>query len=413
MNRSFRTGTRSLLISAAAASLGAALLASPAAAQQQEQPQQPDRQSGDQTEPATNRPIAPARPRVGDRANRGSTGEIVFVESEVDMGEVLDSEKPVAEFRFKAIGPGPITLTRIKPDCGCTVATLVKITHDDEGNEVREEIDAKLLPKSGLFQEGDEGIISATYDATRRQGVNVRNIRINTDSNKQRNVSVQLKVNVLPLVFSDPRVITFGNAIKKGETPSRTIRVFGRTEGFEVTKATLSNLKLNKQVEIEIVEHGFAEYEGEQLPMSVLKLTLTSGMSPGVISDKLFVRTNDERRPVFEIQVIGKILGDVQVEPAALRLGRMAPGKEVTQEFRASSRDGKPFTIKGVTLDNDAIVVTSTFKPIDPENPTDWLVTITARGVTPNTRVNSKIMLETDVPLEETVEVRFYGVVGE
>ena len=38
-------------------------------------------------------------------------------------------------------------------------------------------------------------------------------------------------------------------------------------------------------------------------------------------------------------------------------------------------------------------------------------MTLSAIGAVPNTRVNTKLKIETDVPLEETVEVRFYGVV--
>ena len=154
-------------------------------------------------------------------------------------------------------------------------------------------------------------------------------------------------MNVIPLVGSDPRVVTFGNAIEKGSTPSRTIRVFGRSEDFEVTKATLSNLTLNKQIKIEVVEHGTAEFSGEMLPFSAIKLTLTEGISPGVISDKLFVRTNDERRPVFEVQIIGRILGDVRIDPNAIRIGRINVGAEATQEFRVRSHSGRAVQRQG------------------------------------------------------------------
>ncbi len=390
------------------ASLAVALLGGSVFAQNANQEQ--DQPAETTTSPAAG-PLTPAVPRPGPRLRAGSTGEIVFYDNEVDMGNVLDTDKPTAEFRFKSIGPGPITLTRIKPDCGCTLAQLWRITTDDEGNEVREEIDPAALPKNGVFEEGDEGIIEATYDATKRQGANRRTIRINTDSSKQRNVAVQLAVNVIPLVGSDPRVVTFGNAIEKGSTPSRTVRVFGRTDDFKVTKATLSNLKLNEQIEIEIVEHGRADFSGEQLPYSAIKLTLTEGMSPDVISDKMFVRTNDPRRPVFEIQIIGRILGDVRVDPQAIRIGRVSVGDKTTQEFRVRSHSGKPFKVTGVSLPTEAIEITSEFKPVDPENPTEWIVSITAVGVIENSRVNTKLKIETDVPLEETVEPRFYGVV--
>ncbi|MEQ8769523.1 MAG: DUF1573 domain-containing protein [Phycisphaerales bacterium] len=392
-----------------AASLAVALFSAGAFAQAADDPAQ-DRPAQTQAAPASG-PLVPTPPRPGPRVRAGSKGEIVFYSDEVDMGNVLDTEKPIAEFRFKCIGPGPINLTRIKPDCGCTLARVWRISTDEEGNEVREEIDAARLPENGAFEEGDEGIIEATYDATSRQGAHRRNIRISTDSSKQRNVSVQLAVNVIPLVGSDPRVVTFGNAIEKGSTPSRTIRVFGRTEDFQVTKATLSNLKLNEQIKIEVVEHGKAEFGGEELPYSALQLTLTEGMSPGVISDKMFVRTNDPRRPVFEVQIIGRILGDIRVDPAAIRIGRIQVGGEATQEFRVRSNSGTPFKVKGVSLDTEALSVSAVYKPVDPENPTEWIVNLSASGNAADTRVNTKLKIETDVPLEETVEVRFYGVV--
>ena len=137
-----------------AATLAVALLSAGAFAQPADEPtEQP---AENQVAPASG-PLVPTPPRPGPRIRAGSKGEVVFYDNDVDLGNVLDTEKPTAEFRFKSIGPGPITLRNIKPDCGCTLARLWRITTDDEGNEVREEIDPANLPRNGTFEEGRRG----------------------------------------------------------------------------------------------------------------------------------------------------------------------------------------------------------------------------------------------------------------
>lgn len=362
-------------------------------------------------------PVAPAGPggQQALRMPQGSTGVIVFKQSEVDMGTVLDSETPTCEFRFVNTGPGDVTLTHIKPDCGCTLATLQKVVKDEQGNETFVDIDPAKLPENGLFKEGEEGVLRAAYDSAKRIGAARKGITIRTDNRQNSSVKVFLSVNVLPLVDTEPRIVTFGNNVEKGETASRIVEVYGRSEGFEATKATLSNVYLDKMVHVEVLGTEPAERNGEQMTRTTLKLTLDPELKPGMISDKLFIRTTDERRPIVEVQVIGRVMGDVEAVPATVRLGRLSAGQPSTTELRVKSRSGEPFKVLGIDFQNPDLQVVPDVEPypVDAKNPVEWVIPLRTTAMKPGVRVNAVLNVKTDVLREEAVEVRLYGVAGD
>lgn len=366
---------------------------------------------------ATAQEVAPAGPGAQQplRMPQGSTGVIVFRQSEVDMGTVLDSETPTSEFRFVNTGPGDVTLTHIKPDCGCTLATLQRVVKDEEGNETFIDIDPGRLPENGLFKEGEEGVLRTSYDTAKRIGAARKGIVIRTDNRQATNIKVFLSVNVIPLVDTEPRIVTFGNNVEKGEAASRILEVYGRSEGFEATKATLSNVYLDKMVHVEVLGTEPAERNGEQMTRTTLKLTLDPELKPGMISDKLFIRTTDERRPIVEVQVIGRVMGDVEAVPATVRLGRLTSGQPTTTELRVKSRSGQPFKVLGIDFNNAELQVVPDVEPypVDAKNPVEWVIPLRATAMKPGVRVNAMLNVKTDVLREEAVEVRLYGVAGD
>ena len=343
-------------------------------------------------------------------AATGSTGQIVYYDDTIDLGDRLDTEDAVAEFRFKSVGPGPIRVVQVKTDCGCTVAKLLKITKDPEtGEEVQTEVDKNAVI---TFEEGDEGLIRATYDAKKRSGPASRHVRLTTDNPKQKIAVATLKINVIPLIPTEPRVLTFGNNIFKGVASSRTLEVYGRTPDFEATKATFANLLLNDKIKVEIGETVEKEYNGEMLRMTPITLIAQGTMAPGPFNDKLFVRTNDERQPIVEVQVMGRVLGDLEMEPPLLRLGRMVPGQPLDREIHVRSRSATAFHVSGVEIPSDLIEVKQEVTADDPKNPNAWTIKLTITPTAEDGQLrNVPLIIKTDVPQEEATEMRTYGVI--
>lgn len=355
-------------------------------------------------------PPLPPTPQQQASGQIGSKGQIVFFDDEIDLGDRLDNEDAQAEFRFKSVGPGPIRVVDVKTDCGCTVAELLKVTKNPEtGEETLTELDPH---KTLVFEEGEEGIIRATYDAKKRQGPAARHIRLTTDNPKHKTIAATLKINVIPLVPFEPRVVTFGNNIYKGVAASRTLEVYGRTEDFEATKATFANLLLNKEIEVEVGETVTKEFMGQQMRMTPLKLTVKGTMAPGPFNDKLIVRTNDERQPIVEVQVMGRVLGDLELEPPLLRLGRMKPGEPIEREFHVRSRSATPFHISGLELASDIVTLEQVVTPDDPKNPNSWTVKVTITPTADEGQLrNEMLIIKTDVPQEESTGMRSFGVI--
>jgi hypothetical protein len=212
---------------------------------------------------------------------------------------------------------------------------------------------------------------------------------------------------VKPVVVVMPKDILNFEMVEKGQGAVKEVRVFGRIPNFEVTRASTDDPLM---YDVEIEKKGEADVMGEMLPEFVVRVKLKDNAPPGQHTGSLTIRTNDERRAIFSVGLLSRVLGDLEMSPVRMTLGRLALGDAFEREIRVRSRSGKPFEISGVALSNQSVAVEFEFEPVDPEVKTEWIVRAkgTVRSAAP--RFNAMVNIITDVPSEELTPFYMTGV---
>ncbi len=312
-------------------------------------------------------------------------GRILFVNDTADTGEILDLEPVTVKFEFRNVGPGPLTITRVQSSCGCTVP----------------ELDKKV------YEPNEYGFITATFDPKGLQGDVGRSVQVFTDSISHPSTTINVRSFVKPVVLVAPKDILNFEMVEKGQEAVREVRVFGRFADFQVTRASTDD-PLNYEVEIE--KKGEVEMLGDMLQEYMVRVKLKGTTAPGQHTGSLTIRTNDERRPIFSVALMSRVLGDLEMSPVRMTLGRLAIGDAFEQEIRVRSRSGKPFEINGLTLANQAVDAEFTFEPLDPDSRTEWIVRAKGAVRAAAPRFNAMVNILTDVSGEELTPFQMTGV---
>ena len=98
----------------------------------------------------------------------------------------LLEKKATYVFRFMNVGDVPLTISEIKPDCGCTTAELAKKT----------------------YQPTETGEIVVTFDIGSRQGLQTKKIRVKTDVEGD-SVSTLVTKTIIPKLLEITPKVTF------------------------------------------------------------------------------------------------------------------------------------------------------------------------------------------------------------
>lgn len=337
--------------------------------------------------PVDTPPGQPAQPGfapVTDPNNLVGEGRIVFVNDRLDAGELLDTETGHVEYQFRNVGNGPLTITQIKPSCGCTVPEM----------------------EQTVYQPNETGIIKVDFDPKGKRGNTVQSIRVFTDSKTTPMVNLTMRALVKPIVVVEPNAVLNFMSVEKGQRTSKDIRVLGRFSDFQVTRAT-TNDPLN--FDVEVIPGDEVEIEGEMLREQIVRVILKETATPGQLRAELSIRTNEQKKPIFSMAAVARVMGDVQFAPARLTLGRLEVGDTFEREIRVTSRSGQPFNITGATLNNRTITAKFVATPVDPELKTEWLIRVTGAVEQPAARFNTVVNVLTDVPDEEIIPLQLYG----
>ena len=325
--------------------------------------------------------LSPEAPAVMSGEVEGK-GSLVFSSKTQDAGEILDLESVKLAYLFRNTGSGPLTITQVKTSCGCTVPELEKKT----------------------YMPGESGTLDVTFDPKGKAGTIARNITIFTDSDSTPSETLIVRAYVKPVVVIEPRVMPF-EAVEKGTSATKEFQIYGRTDDFKVTRATVAHPEI---FDVEVEDKGETEYKGEMLRLSVVKVTVKDTAHPDNHRADVTIRTNDERMPIVSTTVIARVMGDLQTDPVRVTMGRMVVGDEFEKEFHVTSKSGKPFELESVGFSTIALESTTTFEPANEEK-TDWIVKITGVVAAPAPRFNTPIKIVTSVEDEKELTLQMYG----
>jgi len=309
--------------------------------------------------------------------------QMIFKRDTVSVGEIFDTEPVDAEFTFKNSGADPLEIRFIKPACGCTVPEMDKT----------------------VYEPGETGTIKVTFDPKGKRGSTQRGIRVYTNSKLKPVHQIFVDAVVKPIVIHEPATLSY-NIINKGRSATREVTVYGRFPEFKVTRATVQNPGV---FDVELIHLGEVEHKGEQLWASKILVTTKESARPDDHRTGLSIRTNDDRKPIFSVGVYARVIGDLELKPVRMTLGRLVVGDLFEREIILRSRSGEAFEIRGVNTNTAAIDVDFSYEPVDPESRTEWIIRADGKVVGAAPRFRTEINVATDVPDEELLTIQTYG----
>ena len=182
----------------------------------------------------------------------------------------------------------------------------------------------------------------------------------------------------------------------KNAVPPLHVTVSGPV-GMDVTGATCEGGRFDVQV-------GAPEVDANENKTSELELSLKPQDFVGRIEDELAVRTTHPDRPLITVPITGEVRGDADIRPAQVFFGFVRAGDKAEQTVTITSHSGDPFAVKSAKLKGKGLRVT---QPIQTDDGS-WRVTATLTAEQLGI-IGTKLVLATDVPGEETLEVPVYA----
>lgn len=303
-----------------------------------------------------------------------------------DFGPMMDNEIHHTTFEFTNTGSDPLEIINIYAECGCTVPELEK----------------------KLYMPGESGELKVEFNPEGKVGDLVRVISILSNDGSGGEHSISIAAQVTPIVEIVPRVLTVG--VTDRQRPiTKLLTVSGRTEDFEVTGA---RPRSGDEFKVRIIgTEDVTNRFGDKVRRSTLEVTFTPTSRIGDYNAQLEMDTNDPRRATVRAQLIARVHGDLYTKPRNLAVRGARAGTSITRNIRLLTRADKPFKVLGVEISEGNFVGGATFEPVDPENTTEWLISVTATPSVVETRVAQELIIRTDAPDEEVVRIPIRGVV--
>ncbi len=312
-------------------------------------------------------------------ANAAPPGEpqpkIQVIDPLYSFGTALEGEMVKHTFKFKNVGKGRLVIRGVRTSCGCTAATPTK---------------SNLAP-------GEVGEVAVGFDTRFQKGHQVRTITLFTNDPANPQAAMTLQGDIKQQVAASPSEVNFGK-VKRGTELTQAVVLNDLTghKGFSVGPISNSNPAI-KVVQLAAKDHQ---------PAVTLKVSLLKTMPIGPFDDTIKVVTN--RVPV-QVDVFGTVEGDLNVDPLQVSFGIVQPGQGAVRILRLTNAGSKPIKLLGIT--SSSVSVTASAEPVRPGK--EFRITVLLNRSTPDGQVRGALTIKTDDPTQQTLDVPFYGIVGQ
>lgn len=302
----------------------------------------------------------------------GQDGPILSFTKDVhDFGNINKGEKVTHEFEFKNTGKSDLTISDVKPSCGCTTAT----------------------PEKATYKPGESGKIPVTFDSGRFSGEFSKTITVT--SNDEANPKIQLKImgKIMQDINIDPARLTLVN-VKRGETVEKEIMVStDRLDKVEVTDVTanIDYLKFDtvriddKNVKIKVT------FVGKDVPAENKRVN-------GMIE----IKTNSETQQSLKVGLYVNIADPINANPNTVHFFASKKGEERETFITLKSIDDKAFKVLKASSDLDYVKV----QEVEPGK-----LKVTLAEDTKSGRFAGTIKIKTDMADMPEIEIPVRGSV--
>ena len=321
-------------------------------------------------------PIAPdiPEPVAVEEATTGSPS-IVFEETEHDFGDVEKQSTVKHIFKFKNHGDALLVIDKVRATCGCTGTLLSE----------------KEIPAGG------EGTLEITFKSGLSGGKKAKSVYVNSNDPKQPSAQLRIKANVIVPVEVKPRSLYW--VVEKDKSSKRLVQLVHRPE----IKINITDLKLSSSAFGATVTPA----EGTELPTYNIEITCGGDLPRGDFRENLTVHTDNPDYPTMNITLRGSVVGAVRVTPNAVALGVIKDGVIPSRIIRVFAVNKNDFEITALEP-TDPLINADMSKEKDNNR---YSINVTLKEPPPVGAFSGKLIIKTNVPEEDAIEVPVYAYV--
>ncbi|MBI2438072.1 MAG: DUF1573 domain-containing protein [Lentisphaerae bacterium] len=254
---------------------------------------------------------------------------LVCNEPEYHFGALSNTNEVPHTFVLANEGDAPLTISRVHPDCGCTLVRLER----------------EIIPP------GDEITVQVRLILKGRSGSQHKRITIESDDPTLPRLTLSLIGEAVAEVQLTPERIFWGN-LRSDAAEVKTIDIkFHESAPAQVTGAGVSSSAF--AVDLGTNKPGIA-YSARIRPVPPLRL--------GQFETDLWLTTDSVRYPRLTAPMQGRVVGDIYAVPEELTLASKPADKRVERLLMVQTSLPRPFTILKVEppLTNMEVQVRST-----------------------------------------------------
>ena len=315
-------------------------------------------------------------------------------QTSLHFGRLRENEVRAGQIRFTNTGGSVLTIADVKTTCGCTVASIPRRT---------------LGP-------GETGSVEVSFDpsgpgAGQRKYVNI----ISNSLGEAAHVTqVAIEADVDPLLVVEPRILNVG-VLRMGEEFRTFLDVGFLNESFKITRVHAQNPTVQARVLPERRPPAPGSDAAAMAHGATVEVVVTREALWGSLFSWIEIhvagRPSSSEPPMqheARLRLQGQVFGDVLAVPDTFRFG-VEPGLAFERELKLTHRDGLPFELELGELvfpgmDGSTVDVIR-------ERPHEYVVILRGSGSHVERNYQGMVHLRTNVPGEETIDLRIIGVV--
>ena len=248
----------------------------------------------------------------------------IFETTNHDFGTVARGSKAEFEFPLENIYLEDLHIANVRSSCGCSTAEITKPT----------------------LKTWENGSIRVKYNT--RSFLGYKNATITVTIDKPYFAEVQLTVSgyIRSDVVIKPGSVEFGEVELGTPAEKKLSIIYAGREDWKIVDVRSDSGHLQAAMTETKRGGGRVAYD--------LVVRLKEDAPAGYINEQLILVTNDQRNTKIPLMAVGRVLSPVTVSPAALAMGVVESGHQVTKQLVVRAK--KPFRITAVRCDDDCFV---------------------------------------------------------
>ncbi|MCP3906358.1 MAG: DUF1573 domain-containing protein [Planctomycetes bacterium] len=355
--------------------------------------------NGDTDEPAANvtgveAPAAsttspPSAPVEGPFTPTAQGPRIEFEKLEHDFGKISDTERHATSYRFRNVGSERLVIHDVKAACGCTVPNRRQFS---VGPGERDQIDIIFDPKGKQYKTD-------------------KYITVVSNCTVEPTLKLSLTSDIQPLLGFE-RMHNLGT-VRLGEGKLDVVQLSHTDPNLEFTEVTSNN----PNVGVRIVESGVAESDGDSVKYRAgLEISVRPDAPWGLLYAtrahmKVRGKPWPDAEPVvyeYDMYLIGNVYGMVHAQQGIISLGNVTSGTPIRGSTQITRVDAQPMAVGNARITESTMPgLEATIQSVSANT-----CRVSVTGMASNRgSVKGAVTIETDVPGEEELTIRFAGQV--